>query len=77
MSRRQTSRSAIVAICALAISLPEGAFATPSSITAVARQVAQLQSEAGDAAENANGAKVKLAKLQQKLSGVKIGRAHV
>ncbi|MCX6452332.1 MAG: NlpC/P60 family protein [Actinobacteria bacterium] len=71
MSRRQTSRSAIVAICALALSLPEGAFATPSSITAVARQVAQLQSEAGDAAENANGAKVKLAKLQQKLSGVK------
>ena len=70
-SRRQTSGWAILAICALTFTLPEGAVATPSSINAVARQVAQLQDEAGDAAEYANEAKVKLAKLQQKLSGVK------
>jgi len=70
-SRRQTSGWAILATCALTFTLPEGAVATPSSINAVARQVAQLQDEAGDAAEYANEAKVKLAKLQQKLSGVK------
>ncbi|NBO08647.1 MAG: NlpC/P60 family protein [Actinobacteria bacterium] len=69
--RRQAFRSATVGITLLALTLPQGAVATPSSITAVARQVAQLQSEAADAAENANAAKVKLAKLQQKLSGVK------
>ncbi|MEI7943766.1 MAG: C40 family peptidase [Actinomycetes bacterium] len=69
--RRQAYRSAIVGITLLTLTLPQGAIATPSSITAVARQVAQLQSEAADAAENANAAKVKLSKLQQKLSGVK------
>lgn len=69
--RRQAYRSAIVGITLLTLALPQGAIATPSSITAVARQVAQLQSEAADAAENANAAKVKLSKLQQKLSGVK------
>ena len=71
VSRWQTSGSLLLAIALFTFGLPEGAFATPSSITAVARQVAQLQSEAADAAEQANAAKVKLAKLQEKLSGVK------
>jgi len=51
--------------------LPWSASASPKpSISAVQRQVDQLQSDAADAAEAANGAKVRLYSLQHTLAGV-------
>lgn len=57
----------------LALSLVSGvATASPNpSLASVQRQVDQLQTEAADAAEAANGAKVRLTALQHTLAGVK------
>jgi cell wall-associated NlpC family hydrolase len=56
----------------LQLLLPISAEAAPSgSLTAVQRQVDQLRTEAADSAEAANGAKVRLAGLQNSLAGIK------
>jgi cell wall-associated NlpC family hydrolase len=60
----------------LQLLLPISAVAAPSaSLTAVQRQVDLLRTEAADSAEAANGAKVRLAGLQNALEGVQSQRA--
>jgi len=58
-------------------SMSAPAHAAPkNSLAVVQRQVEQLQTEAADAAEAANGAKVRLAELQHTLAGVKSQQAQ-
>jgi cell wall-associated NlpC family hydrolase len=78
MSVRSTIRNWLSATAiTLAFALvPIASFASPGpSIASVQARVEQLQTEAADAAEAANGAQVRLAALQHTLSGVQGQRA--